>query len=189
MTDTGFVLAALALLIAPGPTNLLLALAGAEAGAARVWRLLPVVWLSYLVVVLPLVWLGQGWLAAWPALDTVVKLAAAGWISWLALGLWRAGGRKGPTQVTVAKLALTTLLNPKALVFGLALLPGLDQPGFGWRLSLFLGLLTGSSLIWGLGGTLARQGPAAARLRLIQKVASGALLLVAVMLVQGLVNG
>ena len=59
MPTLAFCLSLLALLFAPGPTNALLALSGAEAGAARTLRLLPVVVLAYAITVLPLSVLGE----------------------------------------------------------------------------------------------------------------------------------
>ena len=54
MPTLQFCVSLIVLLFAPGPTNALLALGGAEAGAWRTLRLLPLVVAAYATVVLPL---------------------------------------------------------------------------------------------------------------------------------------
>lgn len=58
MIPFAFLSAVLALLATPGPTNTLMALAGAEGGVGRVARLLPAELAGHLTTILPLVWLG-----------------------------------------------------------------------------------------------------------------------------------
>jgi hypothetical protein len=82
MSELAFLSAVLALLLAPGPTNTLMALAGAQAG----FGLLPVELLGYLTTILPLTWLGAPLLARWPVLATGLKVLAAAWVLWLRCG-------------------------------------------------------------------------------------------------------
>lgn len=120
----------LGLLVTPGPTNTLLALAAATDGRRRALRLLPAEVAGYLVTVVPLMIFGQQVLAAVPSLQVLVQIIAGLWVGVLAIGLWRpvrAGARAD--RVTSLRVFLTTLMNPKALVFGLVLLPSVtDQP-------------------------------------------------------------
>jgi threonine/homoserine/homoserine lactone efflux protein len=185
MSLFAFLSAVLALLIAPGPTNTLMGVAGAQAGLRRVVRLLPSELAGYLTTVLPLVWLGAELLARWPAAALVLKLAAAVWVMALAVRMWglrRAGVASRP--VTARQVFVTTMLNPKALVFALVLLPAPDQPDFVARLALFCGLVSCVALLWGAAGALTQLGQGAERrLILVQRIASLWLAFVALSLV------
>jgi threonine/homoserine/homoserine lactone efflux protein len=131
MTNIELTVAIAVLLITPGPTNTLLAVAGAERGVARAVRLIPAELAGYLTTVTPLALLGGTLLSAAPQVRPVLTAAAALWVAWLAVGFWRMAraqdsrGDAAPAgpAVTAAKIFVTTLLNPKALVFGLVLLP------------------------------------------------------------------
>jgi threonine/homoserine/homoserine lactone efflux protein len=84
---------------------------------------------------------------------------------------------------------VTTVLNPKALVFGLILLPGFGQPEFLARLGLFCGMIVGVALVWGMGGVMARKGAGVERVLFVQRLAASWLAVVAVMLIGGVVRG
>lgn len=158
-----FLSAVLALLLAPGPTNTLMALAGAGAGLRRVLRLIPAELAGYLLAVLPLAWLGAGLVERVPALAPGLKLVAALWVLSLALRLWRRPAAGEDMPVTARRVFVTTLLNPKALVFGLVLLPAPADPAFAARLALFLACIVGVALLWGgAGRALGRIGKATA---------------------------
>lgn len=185
MALTAFALAVLALLLAPGPTNTLMAVAGAERGVRHVLRLLPAELAGYLTTVLPLVFLGAQVIEAAPALAVVLKLAAAAWVMVLAVRLWRAApGDAAMGGVGARRVYLTTVLNPKAMVFGLALLPAPHDPEFAIRLGLFCLMVTGAAMLWGCAGALARAGQGGARrLALVRRLASAWLGFVSVSLV------
>ena len=148
MTLIELAFALLALLATPGPTNTLLALAGAQ----RVRRplMLPLVELAaYLATVVPLSIWGQHWLEATPRLRLILTLAAAVWVAVLAVRLWRHATKaeaQGAAGVTGLQVGVTTLLNPKALVFGLVLIPA--GPDLVAGLWLFAGLVIVVSLAW-----------------------------------------
>ncbi len=118
-------LALLALLITPGPTNTLLALAGAQGGFRAGLRLLPVELLAYLCVVVPLVIWGAPVLDRLPILRPVLTGVAALWVARLAFGLWHrpAALSAAAHPVSAMQVGVTTLLNPKCLLFGLVLIP------------------------------------------------------------------
>ena len=167
MTTFELTLAIAALLITPGPTNTLLAIAGAERGVTRAVRLIPAELAGYLTTVTPLALLGGTLLAAAPELRPVITSVAALWVAWLALGFWRmaraqgaaagSGGRddaRAPA-VTAAKIFITTLLNPKALVFGLVLLPA--GPSLPAAFVNFVLQIVVVATIWATFGHLLRQ--------------------------------
>lgn len=137
-----------ALLATPGPTNTLLALAGAQ--AVRRPLVLPLVELAaYLATVIPLGLWGDRMLQDVPGLRTGLTLAAAIWVFVLAVKLWRQSTRpaiSGAPKVTPMQVGITTLLNPKALVFGLVLIP--QAPSLSSGLVLFSTMILMVSLGW-----------------------------------------
>ena len=140
MSPIELTLAVLALLLTPGPTNTLVLLAGAERGLAGASRLIPAELSGYFLTVLPLVVLGGAFLDSHPQVRTLVVLAAAVWVAVLAVRLWRLPEQlaAGPT-VGARALFVTTALNPKALIFGLVLLPSPDR--LATNLAIFAGLV------------------------------------------------
>lgn len=158
MTGTELALAILALLATPGPTNSLMLLAGAERGMGRALRLIPAELAGYLLTVIPLSLIGAAMLGDQPGLRMAVTLAAAVWVAVLAVRLWRVplSGADRP-GVGARDLFVTTALNPKALIFGLVLLPSPDR--LGANLALFALLVALVALLWaGLGAVLGGRG-------------------------------
>ncbi|MVA33791.1 hypothetical protein GOZ89_09190 [Agrobacterium vitis] len=185
-----FLPAVLALLLAPGPTNTLMGVAGAQAGLWRVLRLLPAELAGYLTTILPLVYLGDELMARWPAAAVLLKIAAAIWVLVIAFKLWQAPGQgKVLNQITASRIYLTTALNPKALVFGLVLLPAPDNPNFLPCLGLFCLLVSAVALLWGSAGRLTQVGHGGqGRLHVLQRVAAVWLTFVSVSLIVGVVT-
>lgn len=158
MPIVDLILALSVLLLTPGPTNTLMALAGAERGARAAAAFIPVELGAYLCVVIPLALVGAGLLAAIPGLLPVVTAAAAVWVLWLAIRMWQRPmpQKDGPATVTPLRVFLTTLLNPKALIIGLVLLPG---PSLPLRAAVFAALVCCAAFAWvSLGAFVARQG-------------------------------
>jgi threonine/homoserine/homoserine lactone efflux protein len=159
MTLAALTLALLALLATPGPTNSLLAVAGAERGFRAALPLVPVELCAYLAIVVPLVIWGNPLINGLPILRPLVTGCAAVWVAWLALRLWQRPASFDPaSRVGAVQVGVTTLLNPKALIFGLVLVPEAASPATG--LAVFAGLVPAVSLLWiGLGaGALSRAG-------------------------------
>lgn len=190
MTLAAFFTAILGLLLTPGPTNTLMGLAGASAGPRRVVRLIPAEILGYLTTILPLALIGHTLLADFPMAAQAVKLAAAAWVMVLAVKLWGRGSLDHMGgDITGWRVYVTTVLNPKALIIALVLLPSPAAPGFLSRLALFCLTAAGVALVWGGAGTIARQGSAGAgRMQLIQRAVSVWLGVVSVMLAAGVVR-
>ena len=156
MTLAETALAIAALLVTPGPTNTLLALAGAERGWTRAIRLIPAELGGYLATTVPLALLGTRLLEAMPAARAAVTVAAAAWVLWLAVSMWRVPlAQAGTPTVTGRRVAVTTLLNPKALIFGLVLLPGGER--LAANFGLFAAEVVAVAMLWALlGATLRR---------------------------------
>lgn len=154
-------LAVLVLLVTPGPTNTLLAVAGAERGWRGAVRLIPAELTGYLLTVVPLSTLGASLLAGAPQARTVLTLVAAAWVLWLSLSLWRKPAVSAAVAVTARRIFVTTLLNPKALVFGLVLMPESSAGRFGANLSLLVAGIVGVAMLWAALGAGLRGGASA----------------------------
>lgn len=173
MGTAEFLFAVWALLLTPGPTNTLLALSGAAAGFSRALRLTPAELSAYLLVTVPLAAFGAALLAPWPDAARLVKLAAAVWVGILAVKLWRIeAAHAAPGAITARRVFVTTLLNPKALVIGLALLPRGDAPDFPLHLGLFAGSVLAVAAIWAGAGAILRHGTAGAMPVLVRRAAA-----------------
>lgn len=190
MTYLAFSSAILALLLAPGPTNTLMGIAGARGSLRAVIRLLPVELSGYLTMVLPLTWLGAEFLARYPSASVALKVAAAVWVMILAVRLWNMPtDGKAKSAVTPGRVYLTTVLNPKALVFGLVLLPAPAESHFVPKLAIFCVMVTAVAILWGGFGHLIQAGQKGSRrLLLIQRLASIWLCVVSMTLISGVLR-
>jgi len=156
-----FLFAIWGLLLTPGPTNTLLALSGASAGLRRSARLMPAELAAYLLVVVPLALFGADLLARQPLAAGAVKLAAAGWIAFLAVKLWRVEtAGTGDGEVTARRVFVTTLLNPKGLIIGLTLLPRGTSPDFALHLGVFAASVVMVAAIWAGAGRMLKRDSA-----------------------------
>lgn len=157
MNFASFLISVLALLLAPGPTNTLMVLAGTQKGLARVIRLLPAELSGYLTTIVPLSWVSSTFFDHWPAAAIATKILAAMWVMYLALKLWATSGSgRSHNQVTARLVYLTTVLNPKALIFGLVILPSPVDGQFLLHVGLFCFCVAGVAIAWGSAGTLAK---------------------------------
>ena len=125
MTFLTFLVTSYSLLAVPGPTNTLLATSGAGVGISRSLHLLAAELCGYLMAIalLRLV-LGPVMLDI-PIVAVILRAIVTIYILCLAVTLWRHRSREfgdGPA-VTFSHVLLTTLLNPKAIVFAFLLLP------------------------------------------------------------------
>lgn len=147
------------LLLAPGPTNALLAAAGANLGLRRALPLVACEAAGYGLAILVL----RGGLGPLidvaPSLGAALRLACAAWLAWTAVRLWRAGaaGIASATPVTGSSVFLATALNPKALVLAYGILPA----GAAWGLAesgiLAIGALAGGMSWVALGAAIGRR--------------------------------
>jgi len=121
-----FLLAVLTILGTPGPTNTLLATSGAMVGFQRSLPLLAGELAGYAIAVAAIRILLGPLLAAVPLVGIGLKLAVIAYIVWMAIRLWRRGSgglTEAGAEIKVRNVFLTTLLNPKALIFSLSVLP------------------------------------------------------------------
>jgi len=157
-----FMLAVLALLATPGPTNTLMAAAGAQRGVAGSLPLLAGELGGYAIAITLWIELVGVAAASQPLVPVLAKVAASAFLLWSAAKLWRNAGQADLAQrgITLGRVFATTLINPKALVFAFAIFP---QVGFVARLP-YLGLLfilvTVTAVGWMALGTLAARSSA-----------------------------
>lgn len=178
MTPVFFALATLAVLAAPGPTNTLLAASGASVGVRGSLRLVPAELGGYLASITVLDVLFGSVIAQQPGAMLALKLAASLWLALCALGLWREAGlgfTAANTPVSVGRVFVTTLVNPKALIFAFGILP--QGPFFQvapWFLG-FCALVSSVAIGWiGMGVLIAHSaGPLATPRRVWRAAALG----------------
>lgn len=123
MSLAAFAIALLLLLLTPGPTNTLLAVAGASRGVRRSLPLMVAEIAGYFTTVLPLVVFAGPLLAQAPLFATGVKLCSSAWVLSLAVRLWTTSPAAGEICIRMRCVYWTTVTNPKALIIGLALIP------------------------------------------------------------------
>jgi threonine/homoserine/homoserine lactone efflux protein len=179
VTPAAFLLAVLALLLSPGPTNTLIALGGATRGFRRSLPLIGAELSGYLAAIVPLALVGRPWLEAHPRLALAVRGLAALWILYLAVRLWHQPVAGAAGLITFRRVFVTTLLNPKALVIGLALLPATSAAGLVPWLLLFAAGVIAVASAWIAAGALVGRGSAGGLPPLVRRIAAGYLGVVA----------
>jgi threonine/homoserine/homoserine lactone efflux protein len=122
---TVFAVAVLAVLATPGPTNTLMAVAGATLGVSRGLKLIPAEVAGYLTSISLLIFIFQPVLAAFPFLAAVLRVVCGSYLAILALNVWRSSASDaGQTSlVNFQRVFTTTLLNPKSLIFAFQIFP------------------------------------------------------------------
>jgi threonine/homoserine/homoserine lactone efflux protein len=183
MTLLSFFLAAYALLAIPGPTNTLLATAGAGAGISRSLHLLAAELCGYgLAIALLRLVLGPIVMEI-PVAGVVLRLAVTLYVLHLAGMLWRARPRepRDAAPVRFGHVLLATLLNPKALIFAFALLPlqAALLTLVPWLALLALQIVTAGAAWIAFGATLGRGLRGLGRPDLVNRLGATALVAVA----------
>lgn len=175
MPDSFFIFAILALLLTPGPTNTLLTVGAATRGLRASLPLLLGELAGYLAVVVPLATIAAPLLEGRPALAIALRFAAACWVLFLAIRLWRASSvnlvEDGSSSVTIGQVFLTTVLNPKAPIIGLVIMPHGPVAQIAPALGLFSLLVLGAGTSFLVLGALVGRTPALSP-RLVYRVAA-----------------
>jgi threonine/homoserine/homoserine lactone efflux protein len=170
-----FFLAVATILATPGPTNTLMATSGATAGMARSWPLLIAEITGYLIAILVIRAVLAPIVHAYPAVGIALKIAVAVYLVWLSIKLWRQPlvVDADTRSVTFTNVLVTTLLNPKALIFALTVFPQ-ESPALVWYFVAFAVTVVAAGGGWIAFGQLLK-GAAGARAGYIPKVAAVAL--------------
>ena len=132
-----FVIASSVLLAVPGPTVMLVVSYALGRGKQTAWATVPGVTLGDFTAMTASL-LGAGAvLAASSTLFTILKLAGAGYLIWLGIGLWRVEPKLAGLEDTSSGSSsrsmfwnayIVTALNPKSIVFFVAFVPQFVDP-------------------------------------------------------------
>lgn len=149
MTDPiGFALAALVLLAVPGPTNTVMATAGAVNRGAAPWLVLSAELCGYLAIVLLAKLALLPLIDAYPWIGITLKCVVVAYLGYAAFRLWhtRLAASGTSEQVSARLVFVTTFLNPKGLIIAVAILPRSDPMLAGYFAALaVLVLATGGA--------------------------------------------
>jgi threonine/homoserine/homoserine lactone efflux protein len=124
-----FCLAVMAVLATPGPTNALLCTSAGLVGGIRSVPLILPELAGYGIAIALMRLVGGPLIAAVPSFGLVLRLALVGYLLLLSWRLWQTNPallNKDRRVITLGQVFLTTLLNPKALVFAFVLFPPAD---------------------------------------------------------------
>jgi threonine/homoserine/homoserine lactone efflux protein len=172
-----FILAVLGLLATPGPTNTLLAASGAAVGVRRSLGLIPAEVSGYLCSILALALVLGPVAQNWPLFGSALRVCCGMWLAFLAWRHWTAAVHGVEARsVPFSRVFVTTLLNPKGLIFAFAIIPWLaagDLVGALPYLIGLVGLIVAVGIAWiGIGAALVAAG---ARHRWVQRVSAAVL--------------
>ena len=171
-----FILAVLTLLGTPGPTNTLLATSGATVGVRRSVRLLVGDLAGYLIAVGTIRIVLGPVIHSYPLVGIALKAAVVAYLIWTAIKLWRHNASLTHSQTTIGmqSVFVTTLLNPKALIFSLSIIPT-SHPQLVWYVLSFALMVPLVGFAWILVGRAIGAATGDRHTGVVRKVASVAL--------------
>lgn len=185
LTTLLFIATVSSILATPGPTNALLATAGATVGVYRATHLVTAEALGYGISIAFFGVFLKSLVTHHPLIGIGLRVILCAYLLHVAWRLFRSGqvGEEANGHVTWRRVFLTTLLNPKVLIFALVVIP-FGTPQAETYLALFFAILLPISLVWiSLGGILGRAARRSHRGHVIAHVGAGALCVFAVVLV------
>jgi threonine/homoserine/homoserine lactone efflux protein len=158
-----FALAALGLLLTPGPTNTLLATSGATVGARASLRLILAELAGYASAIALVTLTLRPLLGTDADPTSYLKAALACYLVFVAIRLWRNGAitSDGRAPIGPREVFITTLLNPKAIVFVLVIVPHLRAGELSAAtpyLAGLAGMIVGVACVWITLGAWLRRG-------------------------------
>ncbi len=180
-----FLLTVLAILGTPGPTNTILATSGAAMGMRRSLALFSAEACGYLISILLLGLVLGPVVAASPIVSSTLRLAVGAYLFLLALRLWRHGAMApGDTaEIRPRQVFVTTLLNPKAIIFALGVIPFGSAHVWAYLLG-FLAVLAVVGVGWLLvGAGMGRMAIAGGRAQVVPRVGAAAIGMFAIVIV------
>ncbi len=194
MTDPAlFVLAVVTLLAVPGPTNTLLAASGAVGGIRAAVTLVPAVLGGYLISISLLMSVVAPVVAGHAVIGVALKVAASIWLLYCAVGLWREAERAvhaPQSRNSTRRAFITTLLNPKALIFSLGIIPSGSPGEVAPWLAAFSAMACVVSLAWvGIGAVLVHSAGGLASPRHVNRAAAIGLAVFALLVAGSAVDG
>lgn len=167
MTDPfTFVVAVLALLATPGPTNTLLATSGAAAGFARSAPLVAAEMLGYAISITLLALVIGPFVRASHELNIALRIVCAAFLFYSAWKLWQEGAAAiaGDQPVSFRRVLIATALNPKGIAFAFVIVPYLSHGQVMRALPYMAALMVCIAIVgsaWIGGGAALRAGAGA----------------------------
>ena len=165
VNDWSFLLVIATILLTPGPTNTLLASSGISQGLRRSAPLLSFECLGY--VCATSIWglVLNTTMHDYPFVINIIKVVSGLYIGKLGLRLWYQAGRDPLQELLVSvrplELFIATLLNPKAVIFAMALFPvqtWLSVPNYAGVMGRFVLLVAAIGGLWIVFGSLLMGG-------------------------------
>jgi threonine/homoserine/homoserine lactone efflux protein len=182
-----FALSVLALLAVPGPTNTLLAGAGATRGVLRSLPLLVGELAGYNIAIAALRQALGTVISETSGAQILLKFAITAYLIFLAVRLWRALPTDGGSAFTVRRVFVTTLLNPKALIFALVIFPPQPVP-IALYFVAFSIMVVAVGTTWIVGGSLLTRLVSARFSLVAPRACAVALALFSIAVVSGLLD-
>lgn len=175
-TETaGFLLAVLAVLFTPGPTNSLLVIAAATLGWRKALLLIPAEIAGYFISITALLILLRFGSHMAPV-GAFLRVACACYLGYLSFFLWRTTPDISAQQApNFRKVFVVTLLNPKALLFAAAIFPNSRDSVFEpiWRsFAIFAVACVFAASGWIIFGNALRRGTAYLSIESLQRMAA-----------------
>lgn len=125
INQTIFALEVLGVLAIPGPTNSLLFVSGVSRGFRASLNLILAEVVAYIISISLLVFILEPVTRHHSTASQLIRVVCSLYLAQLAIWLWRSGGHKAPKAhpITVRRVFLTTLMNPKNLIFAFGIFP------------------------------------------------------------------
>lgn len=153
-----FVLEVLGVLAIPGPTNSLLFVSGVSRGFQASLNLILAEVVTYIISISLLVLILEPATRTHSTISQLIRVLCSIYLAHLAVWLWRSGGHSAPIAhpITFRRVFLTTLMNPKNLIFAFGIFPT-ATPGSGELLPYlegFSAICIGVASSWIAAGAL-----------------------------------
>lgn len=156
--QTIFIFEVLGVLAIPGPTNSLLFVSGVSRGFQASLNLILAEVVAYLISISLLLFVLEPVARTHSTVNQLIRVACSLYLVHLAIWLWRSGGHAAPKThpITARRVFLTTLMNPKNLIFAFGIFPAASAGSSGMLpyLAEFSAICTGVATGWIAAGAL-----------------------------------
>lgn len=153
-----FLVEVLGVLALPGPTNSLLFVSGVSRGFRASLNLIFAELGAYIITISLLVFVLEPASRSHSTVNQLLRVLCSLYLVYVAFWLWRSGEREVPAShpINFRRVFLTTLVNPKNLIFafGIFPLPSATSSGMLPYFVSFAAICTGVACCWIAGGAL-----------------------------------
>lgn len=157
-TQAIFLVEVLGVLALPGPTNSLLFVSGVSRGFRAGFHLILAELGAYIITISLLVFVLEPASRSHSTVSQLLRVLCSLYLVYVASWLWRSGEREVPAShpINFRRVFLTTLVNPKNLIFafGIFPLPSATSSGMLLYFVSFAAICTGVACGWIAGGAL-----------------------------------